>query len=123
MKMLKSLIVLSVLLSSSVSMAKSPHDSDASHVNFEIGQGKILAAESNMLNNEIERLEKKLSEALSNIPFNVSRDEGRIVALISNQVENDLEALKKQVEDLSYETSSNSLHQKLKEIEKDIEMI
>ena len=123
MKILKSLILLSLILTSSVSMAKNPHDSDSSNIDNQHMQGKILAAEYEMLSNEIVRLEKKLSSTLDTLPFNLERNEGKIIALISNQIERDLEQLKKDIEKLSYKTSSNKLHEKLIEIEKDIEMI
>jgi hypothetical protein len=124
MKALKAILILSLLVSSSVSMAKSPHDSDASHIDVQMDQGRVLAAEYNLLSSEVERLENKLSRALDKVQFNhISRDEGRIVALISNQVESDLEEIKKLIEELNYETSSNSIYEKLREIEKDIKMI
>ena len=123
MKFLKSLILLSLVLTSSISLAKSPHDSDNSTVDIEVMHGKILAAEYNHLSREIERLEKKLNNALNSLPNHLEINEGRIIALISNEVERELEQLKKDVEELSYRTSSNPLYKKLEDIEKDIDMI
>ncbi|WP_127715453.1 hypothetical protein [Halobacteriovorax sp. HLS] len=123
MKLLKSLILFSLLISSSMSQAKSPHDSDNSYIDTEITHGKILAAEYNHLSREISRLEAKLNRALTALPDHLEINEGRIVALISNEVERELEVLKKEIEQLSYNSSSNSLYKKIEEIEKDIDMI
>lgn len=120
---MKALLLITILLSGQFTFAKSPHDSDNASIDIQIMQGKVLAAEYDLLSREIARLETKLADTLSGLPNHVERNEGKIIALISNQVERDLETLKKDIEELSYSKSSNDLHKKLEEIEKDIEMI
>lgn len=126
MKFLKIAIIFSIIFSGTQGFAKNPHDSDSSFINDNV-PGKILASEYDYLSREVVRLEKLLDTALVNAQasINMSDDnnKGRIIAIISNQVERDLEEVKNEIEEITYQRSTNGIYFKLEQIEEDIKMI
>ncbi|CBW24954.1 putative secreted protein [Halobacteriovorax marinus SJ] len=122
MRTLKCAILLLSLFASSNNFARSPHESE-SLINNENMAGKIIAAETNYLTGEVDRLTRKLESTLGSLPMDISHTEGKIIAVIANQVERDLEEVKRDIDALTYKRSSDMIYTKLEQIEKDIEMI
>jgi len=122
MRTLKCAILLLSLFASSNNFARSPHESE-SLINNENMAGKIIAAETNYLTGEVDRLTRKLESTLGSLPMDISHTEGKIIAVIANQVERDLEEVKRDIDALTYQRSSDMIYTKLEQIEKDIEMI